>query len=60
MLHASDYNVMDMKLPLIGAIADRFGGLDCSSDTEVFTSCVDVINLKYRRGRGSGWTENEF
>lgn len=59
-LEVSEYEVMDMVSPFIGAIADRFCGLDCGFVTEVFTPYVDVINLMYRRRRRPGWTKNEF
>lgn len=60
MLEASAFKVIDMVFYFIGAIADRFYRLDCSSVSEVNSSYVDDINLLYKRGRRSGWTENAF
>lgn len=59
MLNDSDYEVKQMVSRFIGAIADRFYGVDCGSVTEVFTTYVDVINLLYRRRNRPGWNENE-
>lgn len=60
MLEARDYGKADTVLLFMGAIDDRFCGLDVASVTPSDVRYVDVVHSVYRNGRGPGRTPDEI
>lgn len=60
MPEASDYEGIGMVSPFIGAMGDQLCGFACGSTTQIFSSQIELLNLKFRRAQGGGWMEDDF
>lgn len=56
MLDAKDFELIDLVLPFIGAIADRLCGICEGLTTLSFVRCVEPLQLFIRYRRPPGWS----